>query len=407
MATQRSTANGGTAWRCLALGQGGTGLLKQGVHVTSFGFVSSYPPTRCGLATFTESLATAIAGGGVDESRVVRVLDEPSSASEGRFSTRSVIAELVGGDSASMESSVRALNGLDIVVVQHEYGIYGGPDGAEAIVLLAALTAPTIVVLHTVLTEPTDGQRGVLERIVALATSVVVMTEAAHDILSRRFDVDMSKVSVIPHGFASSLGALERKALPGKRVLTWGLIGPGKGLEWGIRAMAELRDLDAEYLIVGKTHPKVVLHEGEAYRERLEGIVAELDLADRVTFVDTYPNRDELADLVSSADVVLLPYDSRVQVTSGVLVEAVSAGKPVVSTGFPHAVELLASGAGIIVEHESPGSIAGALREVLQHEDRAAAMAESALRVTFDASWADIAERYRVLAASILAVRAA
>ena len=375
--------------------------------MTSFGFVSSYPPTRCGLATFTESLATAIAGSGTDDSRVVRVLDEPSSPSEGRFSTRSVIAELVGGNSTSMETSVRALNGMDIVVVQHEYGIYGGPDGAEVITLLSALTAPTIVVLHTVLTEPTEGQKDVLERIAALATSVVVMTEAAHDILSRRFAVDMSKVSVIPHGFASSLGTLEPRVSSGKRVLTWGLIGPGKGLEWGIRAMAELRDLDAEYLIVGKTHPKVVLHEGEAYRERLAGVVAELGLTDSVTFVDTYPDREELAHFVSSADVVLLPYDSRVQVTSGVLVEAVSAGKPVVSTGFPHAVELLASGAGIIVEHESPGSIASALREVLQHEDRAEAMAESALRVTFHASWADIADRYRGLAASILAARAA
>ena len=375
--------------------------------MTSFGFVSSYPPTRCGLATFTESLATAIADSATDESRVVRVLDEPGLRSEGRFSSRSVIAELVGGDPASMDSSVRALNGMDIVIVQHEYGIYGGPDGDEVITLLSNLTAPTIVVLHTVLTEPTAGQKAVLEQITALATSVVVMTEAAHEILARRFSVDMSKVSVIPHGFASSLGSPEPRRLAGKRVLTWGLIGPGKGLEWGIRAMAELRDLDAEYLIVGKTHPKVVLHDGEAYRERLQRIVAELALEDRVTFVDTYPDREELAHFVSSADVVLLPYDSRVQVTSGVLVEAVSAGKPVVSTAFPHALELLSSGAGILVEHESPGSIASALRDVLQHDDRAAAMAEAASRVTFDASWADVAGRYRALAKTILAVRAA
>ena len=375
--------------------------------MTSFGFVSSYPPTRCGLATFTESLATAIAERGADEARIVRVLDEPSAPSEGRFSTRSVIAELIGGDPASIESSVRALNGLDIVVVQHEYGIYGGPDGEEVIALLSALTAPTVVVLHTVLDQPTAGQKSVLERVAALATSVVVMTEAAHEILGRRFDVDMSKVTVIPHGVSTTLGSIERKSVAGKRVLTWGLIGPGKGLEWGIRAMAELRDLDAEYLIVGKTHPKVVLHEGEAYRERLQRIVAELDLADAVTFVNTYPNQEELAAFVSSADVVLLPYDSRSQVTSGVLVEAVSAGKPVVSTAFPHSIELLSSGAGLLVEHENPGSIARGLRAVLQENGRAMAMADAASRVSFEASWADVAGRYRELVASILAVRAA
>ena len=380
--------------------------------MTSFGFVSSYPPTRCGLATFTESLATAMVETGAGDARIVRVLDEPSPPSEARFSTRAVIAELVGRDKASMDASIRALNAQDIVILQHEYGIYGGPDGDEVITLLSALTSPTIVVLHTVLEEPTAGQKAVLERVVALATSVVVMTEAAHEILARRFSVDMSKVRVIPHGVATSLrstesSSIERTGNVGKRVLTWGLIGPGKGLEWGIRAMAELRDLGAEYLIVGKTHPKVVFHDGEAYRERLQAVVAELDLASQVTFVDTYPDRDELAAFVSSADVVLLPYDSRNQVTSGVLVEAVSAGKPVVSTAFPHAIELLSSGAGLIVEHENPGAIARALRAVLQQDGRAAAMATAATRVSFDASWAHVAGRYRALAASILAVRAA
>lgn len=375
--------------------------------MTSFGFVSSYPPTRCGLATFTESLATAVAEKAGDEARIVRVLDEPSPPSDRRFSTRPVVAELIGGNPASLDASVRALNGRDIVVVQHEYGIYGGPDGDEVITLLSSLTAPTIVVLHTVLNEPTAGQKAVLERVADLATAVVVMTEAAHEILGRRFQVDMSKVTVIPHGVSATLGSIEPKIVAGKRILTWGLIGPGKGLEWGIRAMAELRDLNAEYVIVGKTHPKVVMHEGEAYRERLQGIVADLDLADNVTFVDTYPDRDELAALVSSADVVLLPYDSRNQVTSGVLVEAVSAGKPVVSTAFPHSIELLSTGAGIIVEHENPASIAGALRAILQDDGRAAAMAEAATRVSFDASWVDVADRYRELAATILAVRAA
>jgi glycosyltransferase involved in cell wall biosynthesis len=342
---------------------------------------------------------------GGDDARIVRVLDEPAPRSEGRFAKHPVIAELIGGDPASIDASVRALNGLDLVIVQHEYGIYGGPDGDEIVATLSAVSAPTIVVLHTVLDDPSPGQKAVLEQLARLATSLVVMTEAAHEILGRRYDVAMSKVSVIPHGVSPSLPSGHVKKDARKRVLTWGLIGPGKGLEWGIRAMAELRDLGPEYLIVGKTHPKVLLHEGEAYRERLLGIVDELGLGELVRFVDDYPDRHELAALVASADVVLLPYDSRNQVTSGVLVEAVSAGKPVVSTGFPHSIELLSTGAGVIVEHESPSAIANAVRAVLEHDG--AAMAEAASKVTLEATWSDVAARYRALAETILAVRAA
>lgn len=375
--------------------------------MTRYGFVSSYPPTRCGLATFTESLASAIAATATDDARVVRVLDAPAPASEARFGTRPVIAELIGGDPRSIDASVRALNSQDVVIVQHEYGIYGGPDGDEIIAVLEAVTAPTVVVLHTVLDEPTGGQKAVLERVAALASALVVMTAAALDILGRRYEIDLAKVRVIPHGVSGMLGALPPKQVAGARVLTWGLIGPGKGLEWAIRSMAELRDLKPEYLIVGTTHPKVLLHEGEAYRERLTAIVDELGLQKVVRFVDAYPDADELAAVVGSADVVLLPYDSRNQVTSGVLVEALMAGKPVISTSFPHAVELLSSGAGILVEHENPHAIAAALRCVFTEAGRAASMSAAATGISVEQSWAQVAKQYRSLSMSILAVRAA
>ena len=233
------------------------------------------------------------------------------------------------------------------------------------------------------------------------------MTAAALDILGRSYEIDLAKVRVIPHGVSGMLGALPPKQVAGARVLTWGLIGPGKGLEWAIRSMAELRDLKPEYLIVGTTHPKVLLHEGEAYRERLTAIVDELGLQKVVRFVDAYPDADELAAVVGSADVVLLPYDSRNQVTSGVLVEALMAGKPVVSTSFPHAVELLSSGAGILVEHENPHAIAAALRCVFTEAGRAASMSAAATGISVEQSWAQVAKQYRSLSMSILAVRAA
>jgi glycosyltransferase involved in cell wall biosynthesis len=346
-------------------------------------------------------------------------MDAPAMASHPRFAVRAVAAELVNGDSASISRGIRTLNGFDMVIVQHEYGIYGGPDGDEIITVLEGMTAPSIVVLHTVLDTPTPGQKAVLERVAILATSLVVMSDSAHSILAARYDVDLSKVQIIPHGVpepmvgaaAPSPMAAETMMLPAKgpRVLTWGLIGPGKGLEWGIRAMAELADMEPrpEYVILGKTHPKVLINEGEAYRDRLKALVDELGLQQWVRFVDEYLDGDGLAEYVGSADVVLLPYDTRDQVTSGVLVEAVAARKPIVSTGFPHSIELLAGGAGVIVDHESPPAIANAVRDILGESGRAASMSVAASRVALGTSWPEVAAAYSALADTILAVRAA
>jgi glycosyltransferase involved in cell wall biosynthesis len=192
-------------------------------------------------------------------------------------------------------------------------------------------------------------------------------------------------------------------------VVTWGLISPGKGLEWAIRAIAELDDLtpSVEYVIAGQTHPKVLAHEGEKYRESLVRLIDELGLEASVTLDDRYLDARQLAELVATADVVLLPYDSRDQATSGVLVEAIAAGVPVVATGFPHAVELLAGGAGLIARHEDPVSMADGIRAIVETEQTRRRMHEAALRDTQASSWPVVAERYRSLARGIAAARAA
>jgi glycosyltransferase involved in cell wall biosynthesis len=377
--------------------------------MTHIGFLSTYPPTRCGLATFTQALSAALFEPDSSAPRIVRVMDAPAMATHPLFAVRAVAAELVNGDAGSISRGIRTLNGFDMVIVQHEYGIYGGPDGDEIITVLEGLTAPSIVVLHTVLDAPTPGQKSVLERVAQLATSVVVMSDVALDILAARYDVDLARVHVIPHGVATPSSEVVAVPKRGRTVLTWGLIGPGKGLEWGIRAMAELADMDPrpEYVIVGKTHPKVLINEGEAYRERLEALVAELGLDGVVRFVDEYLDGDQLAEYVATADVVLLPYDTRDQVTSGVLVEAVAARKPIISTGFPHSIELLGDGAGVIVDHESPTAIADSVRAVLGESGRAAIMSAAASRVAAGTSWPEVAAAYSALADTILAVQAA
>lgn len=376
--------------------------------MTHYGFLSTYPPTRCGLATFTEALSDALTADPGDDASVVRVLDEPAEAPSATGGSRAhVVGDLVARDRMSVSTSAAALNACDVVIVQHEYGIYGGADGDEVLTVLGALEAPSIVVLHTVLTAATAHQREVLTDVCRLASVIVVMTDSAFATLSENYPVDMRKVRVIPHGVRDV--AVEPVPHTTKRILTWGLISPGKGIEWGIRALAQLTDLrpSVEYVVAGQTHPKVLAHSGEAYRSMLVELADDLGLADAVRLDGRYLDADELVDLRASADVVLLPYDSRVQVTSGVLAEAVAAGVPVVATGFPHAIELLSDGAGVIAGHEDSDSIARALRGVLTGEGTAGSMRQAALRRTSEASWPAVAEQYRALVPPLRAVWAA
>jgi glycosyltransferase involved in cell wall biosynthesis len=367
---------------------------------TRFGLISTYPPTLCGLATFTSSRFAELKDAHDTVATVIRVVDTPQPRPGPE-----VIGELVAGDPDSATHAARLLSGNDVAIVQHEYGVYGGMDGDEIIGLLSAMTIPSIVVLHTVLSAPTAHQRSVLESIAASADAVVTMTATARDRLAAGYAVDMAKVSVIPHGaptFGPSRTPTFRSVEP--TILTWGLIGPGKGIEWGIEAMSLLGDLypAPRYLVAGQTHPKVLAREGEAYRKRLTQDVQARGLGGRVTFDSHYRDRTALADLVSAADVVLLPYDSTDQVTSGVLIEAVAALKPVIATRFPHALELLGDGAGLLVPHKDPAAIAEALRTLLTHRELAAGMTKAAVATAPELRWPAVAQRYRRLAANLI-----
>jgi len=309
-----------------------------------------------------------------------------------------------------------------VAIVQHEYGIFGGRDGDDVLDVLAAVRVPVISVLHTVLTSPTPNQRRVLAGVVAASSVVVTMTQTARQRLLDGWDVDPGKVMVIAHGAEDNRapepghddvtrwedegGSREQAAAapttttgaPARRptILTWGLLGPGKGIEWALEAMAELADLDPRpvYEVVGETHPRVVEWAGEAYREGLEAQVADLDLAGHVAFDGRYLDGPTLRSIVRAADIILLPYDSRDQVTSGVLTEAVVAGKPVVSTSFPHAVELLSSGAGLLVPQRDPGAISRALRTLLTDPALTAEMARTSRSLAPGLLWPAVAEQY-------------
>ena len=378
--------------------------------VRSFGVLSTFPPTPCGIATFAAALSAGLVANGstVD---VVRCGDAPV------LEDPLVVAALGDGSRPRRAMCVDALNATDVAIVQHEYGIYDGPDGDDVLGLMEELVVPVVLIAHTVVSAPSAGQRTVLERACALADTVVVMTDPARERLLTGFHVDAAKVVVIPHGAATPPASTAPDSLRAHPVvstdarphrpllLTWGLLGPGKGIEWAIDAFALLDDLDPAptYVIAGATHPKVRERTGEAYREMLIDRAARGGSGSRISFDDSYRDLESLTDLIRSADLVVLPYDSADQVTSGVLVDAVAAGRPVVSTAFPHAVELLASGAGIVVPQRDPAALAAAIRSVLDDPDRADAMAVEARRLAPDLSWPAVAARYGAVGDALVA----
>lgn len=371
----------------------------------SVGMVSTFPPTSCGIATFSAALSAGLIGNG-DDVNIVRLGESPE------MEDPMVLGTLNSGSPQDREAAIDILNSNDVVVIQHEYGLYDGEDGDEVLDLMADIAVPIIVVAHTVLAEPRPHQRLVLQNVCDAADLVVVMTEAGLTRLLDGHGVDADKVVVIPHGAATAPveSSTEFFAEPDDgrpRLLTWGLLGPGKGIEWAIDAVAELSDLDPKpnYIVAGATHPKVVDQDGEAYREMLTDRATNSTAADIVSFDDSYRDLASLTRLIQSADLVVLPYDSTDQVTSGVLVDAIALGVPVVSTAFPHAVELLSSGAGIVVPQRDAAALADAIRSVLVHKDLAASMAAEARRLAPDLSWPAVAEQYSERMRELMASR--
>jgi glycosyltransferase involved in cell wall biosynthesis len=367
-------------------------------------FVSTYPPTRCGIATFTRSLLIGLAQvRGSDEGLgVARIHDGP----EDSISLDPEVVVEVSVDSPSWPGEVaRAETGFDVVWIQHEFGIFGPGSGHRVLELCETAERPVVATLHTVLLEPTRLEREILERLAWRCERVIVMSQAARERLLTTHEVDPGKVTVIQHGAHEyrRIAARNHEARP--TIATWGLLGPGKGIESGIRALAHLRHLRPlpRYHIQGATHPNVLAIEGEAYRDHLRSLASELGVADMVSMSSDYLSSEQLAQMMEGIDVVLLPYDSRVQVTSGVLVEALAAGLPVVATAFPHAIELLSEGAGQVVPHGNPKAMAAALENLLTRPRALRAAAAAARRIAPDLRWSSVARRSELVANQAIA----
>jgi glycosyltransferase involved in cell wall biosynthesis len=358
-------------------------------------------PRRCGIATFTTDLQHAISKSRPDlEIGIVAMTDHGRT-----YDYPSVVALQIKDD--NIEEYVRAANFLnagrfDVVCLQHEFGIFGGKSGAHILELLPRLIMPVVTTLHTVLAEPTGAQRTVLNGIVEASSKIVVMAGKARELLRSIYQVPDDKIEVIAHGipdfpFIAPDAAKAKLGFSGRSViLTFGLLSPNKGIEVMIDAMPSIlkRRPDAVYVVLGATHPNLILDQGESYRFSLMRRVHELGVEDHVVFLDQFVDQATLLEFISMCDIYVTPYLNEAQMTSGTLAYSFGLGKPVVSTPYWHARELLADGRGVLVPFGDARAIGSEIAELLTDDARREAMRERAYAVSRTMTWERTAERY-------------
>ena len=365
---------------------------NRGAAKLKLALVGGFAPRKCGIATFTTDLFEQLAAHQPRIASAVWAIEDP----EGPPSDERVHGRIVSDNRADYRNAAQEINagGYDAVWLQHEYGIFGGDCGEMVLDLVERVAAPLIVTLHTVLTDPSAKQRAIIDKVVKLASQIMVMSQHSRNLLIDNYRADPSRIVVIAHGapdrpFGRQEQFKARLGLVGRPVLmTFGLLGPGKGIETMIAALPAIvsRHADVVYRIVGATHPKLVSAQGEAYRERLTALAAELGVADNVVFDNRFLDTDELLDQLEASDIYVTPYPNLQQSTSGTLSYAVALGKAVVSTPYVHARELLADGAGVLVEPSSSAALTSAVLDLI---DRPGAL-EAAQRAAWERGRATI-----------------
>ncbi len=367
----------------------------------SIALIGSYVPRRCGIATFMADLASGLSlAAGNLHVEVVAMNDDRS----GHDYPSEVEFEVGQNELADYRMAADHLNAsrIDVVSIQHEYGLFGGSDGAHILKLIGQLRMPVVTTLHTVLSRPSPGQRKVVNELGVLSDRLVVMSDKAREFLSDVYDVDVRRVSVVPHGipdvaFVDPNFYKDQFGVEGKKVLlTFGLLAPNKGIENVIRALPEIvaRQPDVVYIVLGATHPHVKKASGEAYRLSLLKLARELGVDDRVLFHDRYVDRETLVEFLGAADLYVTPYLNEEQIVSGTLAYAMGAGKAIVSTPYFYATEMLAEGRGIVVPFNDSTELARAVGDLLDDETTRHAMRKRAYTHSRGAVWAEVGRRY-------------
>jgi glycosyltransferase involved in cell wall biosynthesis len=370
-------------------------------------FLSTYPPRECGIATFTQDLVTYLSKIELmSHSKIIAV-----SNGSYRYDNK-VIMELMQNDVKSYKETANKLNNTDIalLVIEHEYGIYGGECGENLLELTNNLKIPFVTTLHTVLPEPTDKQRHILNILGQKGKKIITMANNTVDILKDVYGIDESKIEVINHGvpympMKSRESLKTENGFDGRTVVsTFGLLGPGKGLEYGVEAIAKVAKAhkDVLYLILGQTHPAIKKESGEAYRKSLEDKVSQLGIEDNVRFVNKYLTKEEIIKYLKLSDIYMTPYLGKDQAVSGTLAYAVGYGRVIVSTPYSYAKEMLSEDRGLLAEFRDSDSIARCINYVLDNPEKKEQMEQKTSETGKTMMWDHVAEQYKNLFCNVV-----
>ena len=376
-------------------------FMQQPSDIRKIAFLGDYLPRKCGIATFTTDLRCAVAA----EFPAMQCLVVPVNDLAGGYDYPAEVRfEIAEQDLPSYLRAADFLNitDVDVVCVEHEFGIFGGPAGSHVLALLRELQMPIVTTLHTVLREPNTEQRRVMRELIRLSTRLVTMTERGQQFLREVYQAPPAKIDLIPHGipdmpFADPNYFKDEFGVAGKQVLlTFGLLSPNKGIEYALRALPDIiREFpNIVYIVLGQTHPNLLRDEGEAYRLSLERLAKDLGVQKHVVFFNRFVELEELMRFIGAADIYLTPYLTEAQVTSGTLAYAFGAGNAVVSTPYWHAAELLTAERGKLVPFRDAKAIAVAVVELLSDEPLRHSMRKNAYKLGRDMVWSRVAQLY-------------
>jgi len=364
-------------------------------------FLGDYLPRRCGIATFTADLRNAI-------STLYPKLECPvvavSDRDEGYDYPQEVRFEIPWQEAGAYQRAADFLNlsNIDVLSVQHEFGIYGGPSGSHILALMRAVRMPIVTTMHTVLKEPTREQRRIFSEVLGLSSRVVVMAERGAEFLRDIYGLPDEKLDIIPHGipdvpFTDPTFFKDQFGVEGKQVLlTFGLLSPNKGIENVLNALPDIVSEfpDVVYIVLGATHPNLVREQGEIYRLSLERLAKKNGVDRNVIFFNQFVGQSELTEFIGAADIYITPYLNEAQITSGTLAYSFGAGKAVISTPYWHAQELLADGRGVLVPFADSAAVAGAVKDMLRNETQRHSMRKNAYLIGRDMVWSNVAHLY-------------
>ena len=363
--------------------------------------IGNYLPRHCGIATFTTDLCSAISA----EYGTARLLALPVNDTEEGYDYPSRVRwSLAQDDVKSYKEAADFLNfnNIDMVCLQHEYGIFGGPAGSHILHLLRGLKMPVVTTLHTVLREPDPNQLMVMEEIAELSDRLIVMSQLSSQFLQEIFKVPGRKIDMVPHGvpdlpFLDPNFYKDRFGVEGKAVLlTFGLLSPNKGIENVIQALPEIlsKHENVAYIVAGATHPHILRREGEKYRASLQALAKDVGVESQVIFHNRFVSPEEMLEFIGVADIYITPYRHEAQVVSGTLAYALGAGKAIISTPYWHAIELLDDRRGALVPFQNPGAIAHKTIELLDTPAIRHAMRKRAYLFAREMVWKRVAQGY-------------